>query len=132
MDTKRAIDDHHSRMFELLDGLLQSIASRSVALDDLLKAKDTGLQYLTEHFADEEALMARSAYPQSEQHREKHLKFVSRMLSLFDSPEDYNTSDVLSSAFNVAMALNSWLRRHVDQDDAALIRYVEQHHPELL
>ena len=132
MDTKRAIDDHHARMFELLDDLLQSIASRSVALDDLLKAKDIGLQYLTEHFADEEALMVRSNYPCSEQHREKHLKFVSRMLSLFDNPSDYNTSDVLSSAFNVAMALNSWLRHHVDQDDAALMNYVEQHRPELL
>ena len=132
MDTKQTIDDHHARMFELLDGLLASIASRNVALVDLQNAKDEGLQYLTEHFADEEALMARSNYPCSEQHREKHLKFVSRILSLFDNPSDYNTSDVLSSAFNVAMALNSWLRHHVDQDDAALMNYVEQHHPELL
>ena len=132
MDTKQTIDDHHARMFELLDGLLASIASRNVALVDLQNAKDEGLQYLTEHFADEEALMARSNYPCSEQLREKHLKFVSRILSLFDNPSDYNTSDVLSSAFNVAMALNSWLRHHVDQDDAALMNYVEQHHPELL
>ena len=132
MDTKQTIDDHHARMFELLDGLLASIASRNVALVDLQNAKDVGLQYLTEHFAEEEALMAKSGYPNTEQHRGKHLQFVSRMLSLFDNPSDYNTSDVLSSAFNVAVALNSWLRHHVYQDDAALMDYVQKHHPHLL
>ena len=127
-----SIDEHHTRMFELLEGLLSSIASRNVALDDLLKAKEVGLQYLTEHFAEEESLMAKSAYPNAAEHRGKHLKFVSRMLSLFDDPADFSTSDVLSSAFNVAMALNSWLRHHVDQDDAQLMAHVQATCPELL
>ena len=127
-----SIDKHHTRMFELLDGLLSSIASRNVALDDLLKAKEAGLQYLTEHFAEEESLMAKSAYPNAEEHRGKHLKFVSRMMSLFDDPADFSTSAVLSSAFNVALALNSWLRHHVDQDDAQLMAHVQATCPELL
>lgn len=127
-----SIDEHHRKIFVLLDELLDGISARTLDASDFDVAKNTILDYLVQHFADEESLMQRSGYPQTAIHAEHHAMFISRVLTLFEDHGDSNSVCVLSAAFSVALSLNSWLRNHVLGDDVALFKHIDEHHRYLL
>lgn len=127
----RSIDEHHRKIFVLLDELLEGISTRTLEASDFDGAKNTILDYLVQHFADEEALMQRTAYPHTALHAQHHAAFISRVLTLFEDHSDSNNASVMTSAFSVALSLNSWLRNHVLVDDVAF-KHIEADHGHLL
>ena len=68
-----AIDEQHKRLFAMLDALHRP--DDQVKLNDLLLSLG---RYIEEHFAFEEALMRKHAYPRITEHLVQHHELISR------------------------------------------------------
>ena len=75
------------------------------------------LEYTRTHFADEEALLRRIAYPELEKQVSEHKEFVLTVRKWLDSPSLIDPQQVLT-------AIEQWLVVHISRSDAAYIPYV--------
>ena len=79
--------------------------------------------YTIQHFKDEEGLMTSINYPALAAHKRKHEDLTAKVKELIAKFQDGKmVLSVTLSAF-----LSDWLRHHIKEDDAALIKYTREH-----
>jgi hemerythrin-like metal-binding protein len=116
------LDAPHADMLTRADDLAAAARSRQarkaiLALDGLLEA--TAL-----HFAHEEELMDRTAYPDRVAHRTAHDLFLQ---DLHTSGLELRASGVTPRVLDWACKrLQHWLRFHMEQNDRPLARHLER------
>ncbi|OAN46800.1 bacteriohemerythrin [Magnetospirillum moscoviense] len=106
------LDTQHRRLFEQANAILDAIESgRGVAeVQSLMSAM---IEYARYHFGEEEALMLRHQYPETDAHRGRHAALISQLESLkveveaADSPQDIDLLPVLKE----------WLVSHILTED---------------
>ena len=106
------IDAQHQRLVELINELHAAMlagAGRQV----VGKILDGLVEYTLSHFAAEEALMKRVAYPGYEQHKAEHLKLIEQVKLLKKKAQAGNAALTLE----VAAFLNRWLVDHISNMD---------------
>ena len=110
------MDHQHMRLLGLLNELSEALSQQKgeVLLDTIFKDL---LDYVALHFADEEALLRRIAYPELEKQVSEHKEFVLTVRKWLDSPSLIDPQQVL-------MAIEQWLVVHISRSDAAYIPYV--------
>lgn len=83
-----------------------------------------GLWKATEcHFAEEEELMRRMAYPHAERHLAAHRRIMQILSHKMEAFED-----VSCDASSVLDAFHAWFAKHTMEDDAELGAYVSGEH----
>lgn len=106
------IDDEHKELFRLLHRLETADVSESV-LSDIIDRLE---HYTRDHFAHEEALMRRWAYPGYDDHVKRHRLFVEWLHAVKMS---YERS--VETAFEIGATVNDflgrWLVEHVQTED---------------
>lgn len=115
------IDEQHRRLVELLNEFYQGLATQQSgeALSELLTGMARYTQY---HFALEERLMARHAYPGLERQRAEHELFVQRT---FDMVQRQARGRMVLS-LEATGFLRNWLKDHICGSDKALGRFLNE------
>ena len=78
------IDSQHRKLFDIGDGLINA-AVKGKSRDHIEFLLDEMTEHIQEHFATEEAVLARTRYPLSGEHRAHHADLLARAQSLRDA-----------------------------------------------
>jgi len=113
-----AIDRQHARLAHRANDLNNAVKAARPALE-LARLFDDLVQYAADHFADEESLMMRHAYPELARHRTIHAELLAQIADI--------RARMASGAELVALqALKDWFIHHVQTADRALGQYIRR------
>jgi diguanylate cyclase (GGDEF)-like protein/hemerythrin-like metal-binding protein len=79
------IDQEHRRLFELSNTLIAAAFNRKSSPAEFDEALQKLLSHIVQHFADEEAILAKHHYSELEMHAQAHKRLVERAMQLRDS-----------------------------------------------
>ena len=108
----KAIDEQHQKLIGMIN-LLNSAMAEGKGRSVLGEIFNSLADYASVHFATEEDLMVRFAYPEYAEHKREHEKGVRKIAefkSRFEKGETATSIDVISF-------LTSWLNTHILQSD---------------
>ncbi len=114
------IDGHHQNLIAMINDLWRAIVDRksgetvSVILDRLE-------QYTVMHFGAEEALMRSMGYPNLDEHRRAHEKFIRQIA---DEREKHAAGALI--ALEVLRFLSKWLVAHIQTMDREYAEHFER------
>jgi len=114
------IDDEHEVLDHALDAFVRTVNSGKVA--EVRVAMDELILGIEDHFAHEERLMSKHAYPNQKQHRDAHTSFVvdmrkaGRELERDEVPPDFRRWAVTR--------LPDWFRFHILTHDIGLGQFL--------
>lgn len=114
----RRIDEDHKRLFELYNELAEAAntGKNDVFVQEVLTEL---LENADRHFDDEERIMEKIGYPELEQHKVSHEKF---MQSLYDTNNHLEAGGEMGAY--VLEILSEWLLDHMRNDDLQLAQYI--------
>lgn len=113
-----AVDEDHRRLFDLLDDFLAA-EHEGVSADESQRRLGRFVVETAEHFRREEQLLDRSDYPGLVGHRAEHERLMAELRHVH---ERLATGGAEIDQF--ADFLQSWLRRHILEDDRAYRPFV--------
>lgn len=114
-----SIDAQHRRLFDISNRFYQAWRARA-GHEALCRLFDELLEYTRGHFADEEDLMQRIAYPGLEQHRRAHQELVAQV-GRFRRALAAGAAGVETEALEF---VKTWLNIHVLEDDRDIGDYL--------
>lgn len=117
-----AIDSQHRSLFALANELQDAIDREGPACDVVVDFVWQLADYVVQHFADEQDLMAEADYPELPVHRSLHdqltgetMRITARMMN--DEPV---------SATELAPLVTRWLREHIGAADKRFAAYLAE------
>ncbi len=113
-----SIDRDHHRMVDLLNDAYRAMMSGDGVEAGIRIVRDLG-EMITRHFADEEKLMGRIAYPGLAKHRRIHEELLGRFTELKRQFER-NQADAGPALFNFVA---NWLKEHTYTQDRAFAEF---------
>ena len=118
-----AIDLQHQQLIERLNRLIiaNNEGTDQVSLSETL---DFLINYVEQHFNDEEELQLKYNYPRYKEHKEEHEKFRIVINSLMNRlhTEGYTTS-LMNNTLNT---MSDWFVMHINEEDLRLAIYIRQ------
>jgi len=106
------LDTQHRRLFEQANAILDAVdAGRE--LPEVLSLMDAIAAYARNHFAEEEALILRHAYPETESHRTRHARLMDLLAAQRAEMQENGGTD----SNQVLSFLKDWLVNHICTDD---------------
>jgi hemerythrin len=117
------IDGQHRELFHRIDKLLA--ASREHRSREEVGQTLTFLgDYVVEHFAAEERMMAAAEYPEQEAHRAEHARFVQEFAILYREFKAEGPTTLF--IIRVGNRVTGWLREHIYRTDRSLVEFLKQ------
>lgn len=117
------IDGQHRELFFRIDKLLA--ASREKRSREEVGQTLTFLgDYVVEHFAAEEQMMAAAGYPEIEAHRAEHARFVQEFGILYREFKSEGPSVLF--IIRVGNRVTGWLREHIYRTDRSLVEFLKR------
>jgi hemerythrin-like metal-binding protein len=104
----RTLDQHHQRIFELLNRLYETMLQQQ-GRPALLSALAELIGYTSRHFAAEELLMQAFGYPETEPHQLEHER-LSRVLAEFQHQFADGREHLVEPLLDF---MEGWLIRHI-------------------
>ncbi|MCM0083134.1 bacteriohemerythrin [Geomonas sp. Red32] len=117
------IDDQHKEIFRRFDRLFAA-CGQGKGKEEVLQLLIFLEDYVKEHFAAEEKLQMRSAYPDYTSHRAEHTRFVTDVAKLTN--EFKSEGVTLSLVIMTNKTLAAWLVQHIRKTDMAFASYLRQ------
>lgn len=118
------VDGQHRHIFAMFNDLY--IASQEGEPEDVIARTMTDLlNYTANHFAAEQQLMARYAYPPEDVmvHVSDHTRLAGRVKELI---EDHR-SGAVTTVLPVAMLLQEWVAEHIRQHDRKFVAHLREY-----
>jgi hemerythrin len=115
------IDNQHKELFSRF-AKLAAACSEGKGKDEILKLLLFLEDYVKEHFAAEERLQLRHAYPQYATHKSEHTRFMAEVAKL--ASEFKAEGATLSLVIMTNKALASWLVQHIKRTDMEFAAYL--------
>lgn len=109
------MDEHHRHLVQLLNRTYDDFTNGAPA-EMLGEVIHELLNYATYHFSSEERLMTESAYPDLEEHRDEHSRFVLKIARLQKSFQEGDRH----LSFETISFLKNWIAHHIRESD---VRY---------
>lgn len=118
------LDDDHKQLFYLINRLSDQAASEvsGQAVRDCLFAL---MRYAERHFSREERVMAACGYPQLDEHRERHKRFVGRITKITEALDAGGKRPNVKVGEELLEFLKDWLTHHILIEDMAYKPFVE-------
>ena len=113
------VDEQHRELFRMVNELHQQIVDGR-GKEAIQPTLDKVASYTKEHFATEEALMQRSAYPEYKRHHALHQELLKRAADII---EGYRSGKIVLS-ITLSRFLADWIKKHIGQEDMKMIRYL--------
>ena len=118
------VDNEHRELFYMVERLLDDTKAGKT-VESSAKALDFLGEYVVNHFLHEETLMQECNYPNADEHKSLHEKFVQTILEL---KKKYDKSGgQLSVAIEINHTAMSWLVNHIKVIDMRFIQYYKEH-----
>ncbi|MBJ6752292.1 bacteriohemerythrin [Geomonas anaerohicana] len=116
------IDQHHEHLVELLNKTYDEFCEKK-SKQSLESVLDELIDYATYHFAQEEVLMEKVAFPATEEHLAEHAFFIRRIGEI--QKEFLAGTNAIS--LEIITFLKDWLVQHISQKDCDLGAYATAH-----
>ena len=117
----RAIDAQHKKLLELGQDLLMLTLQPHLQPKNILQQLDRLVEHLVYHFACEEHLLTKVAYPQAKEHALIHKSLAAKILVVRDS---YRQGDIKASAF-FSFLVDDVIVGHLENEDSRFSPYVQ-------
>lgn len=116
------IDEQHKELFRRIGGLVDAVKSHTCkyVIGDVIGFLH---DYVIEHFSDEEKIMRKYRYPEFEQHRAQHDKFIKEFDTLEDDLRNEPSSYTRSVYTNQIVV--DWITEHISKIDKKLGAYIK-------
>lgn len=114
------IDTQHRRLFEQANAILDAVDSNK-ELTEVLSLLDAMAEYARYHFGEEEALMARHDYPETEGHRTRHARLMDQLVELSGSLQTKGDAD----SSEMLLFLQEWLVAHICTEDRRYSKFLK-------
>jgi hemerythrin len=122
------VDEQHQEIFRRMNNLLEAAASGR-GRKEVGATLEFLTQYVVQHFAAEELVMIRQAYPGYATHRQHHLEFLADVTKLKLQFDREGVSTQLLIAVQHRMV--NWLRKHIQSEDKQLAAFMQAKSPAL-
>ena len=117
------IDAQHRLLFDKFNAFLAACREGRAA-DEVNRLFLFLGTYAATHFADEERLMQRLAFPEYRRHQKQHEEFILQVAALKERLlSEGPTPGLVTSA---TLAINGWLIEHISIMDRAIGRFVKE------
>ena len=117
------IDAQHKDLFELIDRLIE--ANHNWTSKDIIESILTDLmRYTSQHFSEEEALLADIHSPLLKEQQTQHAIFINRLDQLFKHLE---SGKKLLATMEATAFLKEWLLKHVLLIDSKYAKELQVH-----
>lgn len=115
----RTIDAQHRTLFDLVNALATAMlgGQGSTLLPQSYRKL---VAYTRKHFAEEEALFAKTAYPRTEAHLQEHRALEAQLDTFLDRHE----SGEAGLSVHTLDFLKSWITRHIMETDMGYREFV--------
>jgi hemerythrin len=116
------IDEQHRELINRVNQFYTAIKanrSKAEALDILQYLSS----YVVVHFADEERLQVRSAYPGYAEHKKMHAEFIQTVKQL--TAEVQQDGVGMMTFATIATTLSNWLVSHISQQDRKIGLWIQ-------
>ncbi len=110
------IDDQHKELVKMINQFYDDIASKS-SNDNIVALIQKMADYTVYHFNTEEKYFADFNYKFTEEHKQAHAGFVSKVLDV----QEKIRSGKLVVSFEITSFLRDWLREHIMGSDRKYI-----------
>lgn len=117
------IDNQHKEIFSRVDRL-SAACSEGRGKDEVLRLLLFLEDYVKEHFAAEERLQLRHAYPHYAAHKSQHVHFIAEVARLSVAFREEGSTLSLVIMTNKTMA--SWLVQHITKTDMEFAGYLRE------
>jgi len=114
------IDDEHSHLFALADGLHASVA-QGASKESVRAGLASLIDYTRAHFAHEEDLMMRCHYPFFRQHKAEHDRLTEKALQF---QRDFRPERMARNA-QMFRFLKEWLTVHIGNADRSMAAHLK-------
>lgn len=118
-----AIDNQHKEIFKRVDRLAAA-CSDGKGKDEVLRLLLFLEEYVKEHFAAEERLQMRHAYPEYVAHKSQHSRFMTDVARL--TSEFRAEGATLSLVIMTNKTITSWLIQHITKTDMEFAKYLRE------
>ena len=117
----KEIDNQHKGLVIIINELFTYMTAGKAKekLDDIF---DHLTDYTKKHFSTEEIVLQRYAYPELDQHKEEHLKFIKK---LEDLKSDFESNKITVS-LEVLNFLKDWLLNHILVSDKKYAAHIKK------
>jgi hemerythrin len=115
------IDEQHKELFCRFNELLTACKEGN-GRDAIIPVLDFMIEYVTEHFAEEERFMQRYDYPGREEHIKQHGELFAHVNQVHQELEEKGATVGVITSINHTML--NWLLKHVKQTDVKLGRFL--------
>ncbi|HTH18126.1 MAG TPA: bacteriohemerythrin [Magnetospirillum sp.] len=106
------LDTQHRRLFEQANAILDAVDTGR-ELGEVVSLIDAMAEYARYHFGEEEALMLRHGYPETEGHRARHARLMELLADLRQHLLDKGGAD----SGHILTFLKDWLVNHICTED---------------
>lgn len=129
----KVLDDDHKRLIDILNAFEEMTRNGAdfEALDQIFQKL---ADYTREHFAREEKILEEIGYPLRNTHQDQHRSMVAWLLKAYktykarrQAAEAQGITSDHECYEELLKILNTWLMRHILQDDMKLKPHLERH-----
>jgi hemerythrin len=117
------IDGQHRELFQRLDNLLAASRERR-SREEVAQTLTFLGDYVVQHFAAEERMMAAAGYPALEAHRAEHARFVQEFGLLYQEFKSEGPTTLF--IIRVGNRVTGWLREHIYRTDRSFVEFLRQ------
>ena len=116
------IDNQHRQLIAAVNNLIEAsaIGKGDLAVMETLRFL---IDYVIEHFSDEEALQAEFHYPDYLFHQRRHEEFKRLVGDLYDQVMNEGATEELINM--VASTMGAWLISHIKREDFRMAAFVK-------
>ena len=116
------IDNQHQQLFAAADDLFNACQLERER-QEVGKTLVFLMEYVKQHFTDEEALQEEHEYPDLFAHKQAHAAFAERVKLLIKRLfQDGVTDEFISDVY---ISIGEWLLNHVRNDDLKMVVYIQ-------
>jgi len=112
------IDEQHRHLFKMLSDLEFSLP-QGVVNPVVGKTLKKIVDYIQNHFRDEEAFMEQIQFPETETHKKAHVKLTNDVKDILLKLKDGGNF----TALELMEFLREWVTRHILQEDAQIGKF---------
>jgi len=126
-----SMDNQHKQLLKIADQIMLLLADVKEidVYDDIMAHIESLINYTLTHFKDEEALMARFAYPELAQHQREHQEIIDKLKAIDLESLDRNQEDFLKDLIRF---IGKWILSHVMSSDKGYKHYFDDKNIEIL
>lgn len=119
------VDAQHRQMVQILNDFLQACAEER-GKAKIMETLDFLLHYTATHFRDEEQVMRDCRYPDYDNHKQEHERFIQDVLLLRQQVETQGITPL--TTININRKLVDWVINHIQKNDQLIGDFLQDDH----